>query len=90
MQNATRETEAQTARLDEKGRLTIPSDIRRALDMKPGDVLYCVQVGTTVQCAKAINPFDVLAEYAIDEYRHGRTKTLRDFARERTEWPGGE
>jgi hypothetical protein len=32
--------------------------------------------------AKAENPFDILAEHALAEYRAGRTKGLRDFATE--------
>jgi hypothetical protein len=32
--------------------------------------------------AKTENPFDILAEHALAEYRAGRTKSLRDFATE--------
>ena len=71
-----------SVRVDEKGRLTIPADIRKSLGIKPGDALYCRREGNILQCAKAANPFDVLAEHAIEEYRKGRTRNLRDFARE--------
>ncbi|CAN5698874.1 hypothetical protein BH23CHL4_BH23CHL4_27710 [soil metagenome] len=33
--------------------------------------------------AKAINPFDGLAEYAVQEYRAGKTRTLRDYSADR-------
>jgi hypothetical protein len=32
--------------------------------------------------AKAVNPFDALADHAIAELRAGRTKNLRAFAAE--------
>ena len=31
---------------------------------------------------KAENPFDILAEHALAEYRAGRTKSPRDFGAE--------
>lgn len=36
----------------------------------------------TAQPAADENPFDVLAEHAENEYRAGRTRSLRDFAGE--------
>ena len=72
--------EALAVRLDEKGRLTIPSSMRKALSIGPGDVVFCQQMGTVIQCAKAVNPFDVLATQAIEEYGRGETRSLRDVA----------
>lgn len=73
-----------TVRVDAKGRLSLPRRLREELGIEPGDTLF-VEGGAgqaTLRLAKAENPFDVLAEHAIQEYRAGRTKPLRQFARE--------
>jgi len=70
-----------SVRLDEKGRLTIPSTMRRALEMKPGDTVFCLLSGETISCVKAINPFDILAAHALEEHRRGKTIRLRDITR---------
>ena len=77
-------TQTTSVRLDEKGRLTIPRDVREALHLKPGDVLFMQSDSKTktLQLGKAINPFDVLAEHATSEYGAGRTKSLRQIAEE--------
>ena len=69
--------------VDEKGRLLIPDAIRKQLGIKAGDIFF-VQVEDTgvLRYARAENPFDVLAEHAIREYHAGRTRNLRDIARE--------
>ena len=71
-----------TVTVDAKGRLAIPSELRQRLDIQPGDVLFIEgDVETKVMhLAKAINPFDGLAEYAEAEYRAGRTRSLRAYA----------
>ncbi len=70
--------------VDAKGRLAIPSEVRAALGIKAGDVLFLESdvEGQVLHVAKAINPFDGLAEYAEREYRAGRTRSLRSFAEE--------
>ncbi|MBX3071168.1 MAG: AbrB/MazE/SpoVT family DNA-binding domain-containing protein [Thermomicrobiales bacterium] len=75
---------ATSVRLDEKGRLTIPRSVREALRLEPGDVLFLEtdEGNRTLQLAKAFNPFDVLAEHALAEYRAGRTKNIRQIAEE--------
>jgi AbrB family looped-hinge helix DNA binding protein len=73
-----------TVRVDAKGRLSLPRRMREELGIVPGDTLF-VEGGegqATIRLAKAENPFDVLAEHALREHRAGRTKSLRDFARE--------
>jgi antitoxin PrlF len=69
-------------RVDSKGRLTIPREIRDALGMNPGTLLFMRREGEVLSFAKAENPFDALAEAAIAEFRDGRTRSLEDFARE--------
>jgi AbrB family looped-hinge helix DNA binding protein len=70
--------------VDAKGRLAIPSEVRTALGIKAGDVLFLESDPDegVFHVAKAINPFDGLAEYAEAEYRAGHTRSLRAFAEE--------
>ena len=48
---------------------------------RSGDIFF-VQVEDTgvIRYARAENPFDLLAEHAIREYRAGRTRDLREIA----------
>jgi AbrB family looped-hinge helix DNA binding protein len=71
-----------TVKVDAKGRLTIPRDLREALAIQPGDTLFVEREGDVLRYAKAGNPFDILADYAREEQRAGRTKRIRDFAAE--------
>jgi AbrB family looped-hinge helix DNA binding protein len=72
-----------TVRVDSKGRLTLPKEIREELGIEPGTTLfYCRREGDILQLAKAENPFDGLARHAIQERRAGRTRNVREFARE--------
>jgi AbrB family looped-hinge helix DNA binding protein len=73
-----------SVRIDEKGRLTLPRSLRDELHIQPGDTVFLNPdpETQTLHVAKAINPFDVLADHAVAEWRAGKTKSLRDFARE--------
>ena len=73
---------AHSVKVDSKGRLLIPQDMRSALDIHPGDTLFVEREGKVLRYAKAENPFDLLAEHALREHEAGRTKSLRDFAAE--------
>ena len=77
-------TASHTVTVDSKGRLTIPQELRQALGIEPGDTLFVETEnnGTVLRYAKAENPFDALARHAEQEYHAGRTRTLRDFARD--------
>lgn len=71
-----------TMKLDAQGRIAIPAAIRSRLGLEAGDTLFArldEETGS-LQIAKAINPFDLLYDYAVKEYRAGRTISLRDFA----------
>ena len=72
-----------SVRVDSKGRLAIPKKIRQQLDVKPGDTFFLQSEGRVLRYAKAANPFDELADYALEQYRRGETKGLRRFAGER-------
>jgi AbrB family looped-hinge helix DNA binding protein len=69
-------------KIDAQGRIAIPAAMRASLGLQPGDTLFAhldVETGG-VRFAKAINPFDLLFEHAVTEYRAGLTANLRDFA----------
>lgn len=73
---------AVTVKVDAKGRLSIPQELRQELGIEPGDTLFVErEEGTSVlRYAKAENPFDGLARQAEQEYRAGKLTNLRDFA----------
>ena len=66
--------------VDDKYRVTIPKEART--NIKPGDVLFVEETDGVLHYAKAENPFDGLARHAVEEYRAGRTRSLREIARE--------
>lgn len=69
-------------RVDDKGRLSIPAEVRSAMGIKSGDVFFLESdpEHAVIHLAKAVNPFDGLAEHAVREYRAGRTRNLREYA----------
>lgn len=71
-----------TVRVDAKGRLTIPTRFRQELGIEPGDIFFLDAEDGVLRFAKVENPFDILAEHGMAEYRAGRSKSLRDFAKE--------
>lgn len=75
---------ALTVKVDPKGRLTIPRQLRESLGIEPGDTLFVEsdEDHKILHYAKSDNPFDILAQHAIEEYRAGRTRNLREFAAE--------
>ncbi len=74
-----------TVKIDDKGRLSIPTDIRGKLGIQAGDVFFLETdvEHTMIHLAKAQNPFDGPAEHAAEEYRAGRTRRLRAYAADR-------
>ncbi|MBF0548624.1 MAG: AbrB/MazE/SpoVT family DNA-binding domain-containing protein [Candidatus Riflebacteria bacterium] len=68
-------------KVDEKGRLTFPLKMRKDYHIEPGDVFFVKPEQTGIHLAKVENPFDVLAEYALHEYKEGNTMELRAFAK---------
>ncbi|MHB1629713.1 MAG: AbrB/MazE/SpoVT family DNA-binding domain-containing protein [Bacilli bacterium] len=55
-------------RLDARGRLILPRDIREALHWEPGDVVYLHREENGLYIIKGVNPFDALAEQTLREY----------------------
>ena len=74
-----------TARIDRKGRITLPRTVRTALNAELGDTVfikYDVE-GHIVRLAKAVeDPIAVLWEQAEKDFESGNTKGLRDYAKE--------
>ncbi len=69
-----------TARVDNKGRLSLPQDIRKMLHIETGDIFFIeADSNDVLRLAKAENPFDILARHAIQESRAGKTITLEEF-----------
>ena len=51
------------------------------MNINPGDVFFLNEEETGLHLAKAENPFDILAEDAIRQYKEGKTIDLRAFAK---------
>jgi len=70
-----------TVRIDGKGRLTIPRHIRRALKISAGDTMFLKyeKDSNQLRMAPAQNPFDILAEQALEEYHRGHTRKIEEF-----------
>lgn len=73
-------SEVVPVRVDKKGRLTIPADLRKELGVEPGDVFFLQKDSGVLRFAKAENPFDALARHAVKEHEAGRTISLEDWA----------
>jgi AbrB family looped-hinge helix DNA binding protein len=73
-----------TVKIDAKGRFIISRPVREELGIEPGDTFFLEvdDAGGVLRFAKSENPFDILAQHALDEYRAGRTKSLSGFATE--------
>ena len=69
-------------RLDDRGRLTLPLDVRKELHWEPGDIVYLRRDENGLYILKGENPFDALAEEALREYKAGETQDIRDVAKE--------
>ena len=68
-----------TLRVDSKGRLTLPKDLRDELELAPGDTLFFEREGAFLRLGKAVSPFETLAAEAVREWRAGRTTPLRSY-----------
>jgi AbrB family looped-hinge helix DNA binding protein len=79
-------------KIDAQGRIAIPAAMRASLGFQTGDTLFAHLDEETggIRLAKAINPFDLLFEHAVREYRAGRTTNLRDFLTEEVDEPEGD
>jgi len=57
---------AEAAFVDSKGRITLPKEIRRLLEMESGDKLKVMVVGGKIVLEKMENPFQVLEDLLKD------------------------
>lgn len=72
--------EVMTAKVDNKGRLSLPKDLRAMLHIEPGDIFFIeTDQNDILRLAKAENPFDILARQAKEESAAGETVTLEEF-----------
>lgn len=69
-----------SAKVDNKGRLALPADLRELMHIEPGDIFFIkAEKNAVLRLARAENPFEVLARHAVEESRRGRTITLDDY-----------
>lgn len=74
-------------RIDAKGRIRVPGSVRKQLQLEPGDVVFLQVDATGLRVLRGPNPFDALAEAAIDEARRGETIPLEEWARQQVKPP---
>ncbi len=73
-----------SAKVDNKGRLALPLDLRQLMHIEPGDVFFIKpEKNDVLRIARAENPFDFLAKHAIAESRAGKTISLDDYEKKR-------
>lgn len=73
-----------SAKVDNKGRLALPADLRQLMHIEPGDVFFIKpEKNDVLRIARAENPFDFLAKEAIKESRAGKTISLEDYEKKR-------
>ena len=81
---------AEVIRMDAEGRVAIPAALRERVGLREGAVAILDEEDGVVVLRLSADPFDVLASHAIEEYRAGRTTSLRDYLAERDAAVGGE
>jgi antitoxin PrlF len=67
-----------TTRVDSRGRITLPKDIREALDIREGDTCFISLEENYIQVIRGENPFKVLAEDALKQHREGKTVSFEE------------
>ena len=75
-------TETMMGRVDAKGRLVLPPQVRRRWRVAEGAMVFMQEQDGELRIRPAINPFDVLAEQAEVDLSAGKTKSLRQYAAE--------
>lgn len=71
-----------TARMDGKGRVSIPRPLREEMGLAPGTLIAFVREGSEIRVKPLQDPFAILMNEAEEEYAAGRTRNLREFAGE--------
>ena len=71
-------------KVDDKGRITIPKKVREVSGIEKGEILFIDTELGQVKLTRAVkDPITKLKEYAEKEYSEGRTRNLRDYAKEK-------
>lgn len=76
-------TDERIVKADAKGRVTLPKAIRDELSVEDGTPFFVkfIRGKGVVILAPAINPFDILAEQAMEEYEAGKTTNIEEYAK---------
>ena len=77
-----RHDKPEPVRVDDRGRIILPKHFREQMGVNAGDTLF-VRYSPKLrglEMLKAINPFDMLAEKALQDYRAGKTISIDDLA----------
>jgi len=76
-------TNERIVKADAKGRVTLPKAIRDELNVEDGTPFFVkfIRGKGVVILAPAINPFDILAEQAMEEYEDGKTTNIEEYAK---------
>ncbi len=71
-------------RVDERGRITLPKEVRLALNIMPGDVLSLSVVGSKIVIEKSVDPFEKLGSLlgSISFERQLRVEAEREALRD--------
>ncbi|MBE3584343.1 MAG: AbrB/MazE/SpoVT family DNA-binding domain-containing protein [Limnochordaceae bacterium] len=68
-----------SCRIDERGRVVLPVDIRKQLGLEPGDTVFVQKQGDQLILAKSPNSFDALGKHAQSERWEGRARAGAAF-----------
>jgi len=76
-------TNERIVKADAKGRVALPKAIRDELNVEDGTPFFVkfIRGKGVVILAPAINPFDILAEQAMEEYEAGKTTNIEEYAK---------
>ncbi|MFN2364713.1 MAG: AbrB/MazE/SpoVT family DNA-binding domain-containing protein [Halarsenatibacteraceae bacterium] len=77
-------TEKIPVKLDSRGRITIPKKAREEAEIEEGDILFMSLEPGKIEFTRAIeDPIVVLRDYSEKEFEKGKTRDLRDYAKEK-------
>ena len=76
-------TNERIVKADAKGRVTLPKAIRDELNVEDGTPFFVkfIRGERVIILAPAINPFDILAEEAMEEHKVGKTTNIEEYAK---------
>jgi len=72
------------AKVDKKGRITLPKKVREETGIYKGEVLFIETDLGQVKLTRAVeDPIAKLKDYTEKQYKSGKTKNLRDYAKDK-------